>query len=98
MASAATNGGNAVASILSQGRPSMNSQISTVNGVNAQGGSSAGNANIEELLAKTTKDNEQLKNQLQQMIDINSQQQMQLAVAQSGQPASGQALKATTPF
>ena len=35
---------------------------------------------LEEMLRQTTKDNEQLKKQLAQMIDLNSKQQMQLAV------------------
>ena len=35
---------------------------------------------LEDMLRKTTRDNEYLKQQLQQMIDINSQQQMQLAL------------------
>ena len=41
---------------------------------------------LEEMLRQTTKDNEQLKKQLAQMIDLNSKQQMQLAVQQAKNP------------
>ena len=51
---------------------------------------------LHEMLMRTTHDNQQLKQQLQAMIQINSAQQMQLAQANASMPF--QPAKATSPF